>query len=192
MDYSKTTRFTSIETQTWMIPLLQYDIDLLFAIVKSILIHPIDTKKYKIRYDRTKNGIEHVLNNTVNKILANKNLIPYFEKRELPLQKKPEDRCILSCDHHALLFTSLLRNQGIQVRARTGYAKYIVKGLLIPHWIVEVYDEKSKEWVLIDPERCIKNVDKKDFVFANEAWIIKKMNLIYIFPVIVTQKINKV
>ncbi|MBN2738639.1 MAG: transglutaminase domain-containing protein [Spirochaetales bacterium] len=182
MNYAKINRFTSLDTQAWISSQLQFDIDFIFEIVKSILIHPVDVKKYGIRYDRRKNALEHVLNNTVNKILSNHNLIPFLNQRKLPLLTKPEDRCILSCDHHALLFTSLMRNLSIPVRTRTGYAKYIVRDLLIPHWIVEVFDSNYHEWILYDPERCIKNVDRKDFLFANEAWIAKKNDPNMTFP----------
>jgi hypothetical protein len=168
--YSTPNEFTRISKEKWMIEKLTDDPDFLFACVKSILVHPVDAGRQKVKYDRAKNGYFHAVTDTVDKILAYSGLHDALEKRELPLNTLPQDRAVLSCDHHALLFASLLRNIGTSVRVKTGYAGYIVPDMLIPHWIVEVLDPESGEWDLVDPERCIKKVNKVDFLFAHQAW----------------------
>ena len=45
-----------------------------------------------------------------------------------------------------------------------------MKGWLIPHWIVEIWNETEQAWKLVDPERCIENVDKSDFLPIEESW----------------------
>lgn len=168
--YREVTRFTEIGTEKWILDLLTRDLDFLFDCVKSILIHPIDTKFAKVKYDRSKSGVFHALNTTVEQILKYERLAPFLNERKLPLNTTPQDRAVLSCDHHALLFTAFVRNLKLPIRARTGFAKYLVKGALIPHWITEIYDEETQCWVLVDPERRIKSVDWDSFLLAGQAW----------------------
>lgn len=168
--YKKPNRFTQFTEQAWMIEQLLKDYGFLFSVVKSILIHPMDANAGKVKYDRKNNGIFQCYNSTVDTILKYGFLEPYLKERKLPLSTKPGERAVLSCDHHALLFVSFLRNQGIAARARTGYASYLDDDLLIPHWITEVYDETKGKWLIIDPERQLQEVNRSKFIFAAEAW----------------------
>lgn len=168
--YRQVTRFTEIKTEQWILQNLKWDIDFLFDCVKSILIHPIDTKSAKVKYDRSKSGVFHALNTTVEQMLKYDKLTPFLKERMLPLNTAPADRAVLSCDHHAVLFTSFVRNLNIPIRTRTGFSKYLVKGALIPHWITETYNEETQGWQFVDPERRIKSVDKENFLLAGQAW----------------------
>jgi hypothetical protein len=149
---------------------LRFDYDYLFGIVKSILIHPIDASAEKVKYDRKNSGIFHCENSTVERILGYNQLAAALSKKTLPLSTRPSDRAVLSCDHHALLFTSLVRYLGIPIRVRTGYSKYIVEGYHIPHWVTEVLEPNHKNWSIVDPERQCKSVERNQFVFAAQAW----------------------
>ncbi len=168
--YCRVTRFTEIKTERWMITKLRWDLDFLFDCVKSILIHPVDAGKEKVKYDRSKSGVFHAFHTTVEQILKYERLLPFLKQRTLPLNTMPQDRAVLSCDHHALLFTSFVRNLGIPIRVRTGFSKYIVKGMLIPHWITEIYDQTSASWKFVDSERRIKLVSQHNFLLAGQAW----------------------
>lgn len=172
MNYYKVpNRFTEINKEKWIISELKFDLDFIFTCVKSILIHPIDARKQKVKYDHLKTKLFHAMNTTVDAILAYPGLIEGLKNKKLPLVTCPQDKAVLSCDHHALLFTSMVRYTGNNIRVKTGYAKYLVPNTLIPHWITEIYDDNKKKWNLVDPEQLIKNVDKNDFIFAHEAWI---------------------
>jgi len=168
--YRAVTRFTEVRAEAWILDRLKWDLDYLFDCVKSILIHPIDTKSAKVKYDRSKSGVFHARNTTVEQILKYEKLAPFLRERKLPLNTAPQDRAVLSCDHHALLFTAFVRNLKLPIRTRTGFAKYLVDGALIPHWITEIYDEEAQCWVLVDPERRIKSVVRDSFLFAGQAW----------------------
>lgn len=168
--YKKQSRFTEIRKQAWIIEKIIPDFPFLMRCVKSILIHPIDASRQKVKFDRSKNGLFHAQNTTVERILDFPALQPYLDQNILPLATTPQDRAVLSCDHHALLFASLLRYQGFAVRLKTGFAKYIVKGRLIPHWIVEVYNNKTQNWKWVDPERCIEDLNKSDFLSIEKCW----------------------
>ena len=168
--YCQVTRFTEIKTENWILENLKWDIDFLFDCVKSILIHPIDTKLAKVKYDRSRSGVFHALNTTVEQMLKYDKLAPFLKERKLPLNTKPQDKAVLSCDHHAVLFTSFVRNLMIPIRTRTGFSRYLAKGALIPHWITEIYNEETKCWEFVDPERRIKSIERESFLLAGQAW----------------------
>lgn len=168
--YKRTNRFTRISRHEWIIDKLELDPEFLFAAVKSVLIHPVDAGKAKVAYDRKHNGIFHCQNSTVDRILSYDRLQRFLTKEQLPLETTPNDRAVLSCDHHAVLHASFLRHLGVPARVRTGFASYIVPGLAVPHWITEVFDQNKQEWIIMDSERRIRNVNRDQFIFACDAW----------------------
>jgi hypothetical protein len=171
MDFYKSiNRYSEIKNQEWMIEQLKFDYNFLFGVVKSILIHPVDAKTEKVKYDRKNRGIFHCENSTVETMLSYPRLEKYLIERKLPLKTIPNDRAVLSCDHHALLFASLVRYLGNSIRVRTGYSKYVVDGLTVPHWVTEVFDVDECKWYIVDPERQYKNVERNSFLFAAEVW----------------------
>lgn len=168
--YKSVNRFTSITGQTWIIDQLKPDFDFLFAVVKSMLIHPNDAEAADVIYDGRENWIFRCHSSTVDTMLQYERLGAYLDQRILPLATPPGDRAILTCDHQAVLLTSFLRHLGIPARARAGYCAYIVDGVMVPHWITEVYDEANRAWIMMDPEKRIKHVERSRFLFAAEAW----------------------
>ena len=180
--YCQVNRFTEIRTEQWILDKLKWDIDFLFDCVKSILIHHIDAKSEKVKYDRSRSRVFEAFNTTVEQILKYDRLLPYLKEKTLPLKTKPQDKAVLDCDHHALLFTSFVRNLNIPIRTRTGFAKYLFPGMLIPHWITEIYDAEINTWVFIDPERRIRGVNKDSFLLAWQAWQFSEMNPDFYIP----------
>ena len=91
---------------------------------------------------------------------------------QLSERRQPHERLVVACWHHALLLTCILREQGIPVRMRAGFARYIGRdtGLHVGHVVCEVWDENRGRWVLIDPDRQIVDVRRSDFEFPSEAW----------------------
>ncbi|HPF17629.1 MAG TPA: transglutaminase domain-containing protein [Thermotogota bacterium] len=168
--YTSVNYFTEITTQKWILNHLKLDYDFLFSVIKSIVIHPIEAKQEKVKYDRKKNGMFHCQNSTVETILKYGKLEKAFHEKRLPLMTTASDRAVLSCDHHALLFAAFVRYLNIPIRVRTGYSLYIVEGLAVPHWITERYDCENDRWIIMDPERKTKNVNKSGFLFAAQAW----------------------
>ena len=67
---------------------------------------------------------------------------PITKTRELP------DRMVCVCRHYAVLYSALLRRQGIAARARVGFARYLGPGWG-DHWIVERWDGR---WVRDDAQ----------------------------------------
>lgn len=168
--YSIPTRFTEITGQTWMIPLLRNDMDFLFRCVKSILLHPFDAKKEGVKFDRSNSKLFHATHTTVDSILAFPGLCKSLKCKSLPLKTLAADKAVLSCDHHALLFASFARYAGKSIRVKPGFALYFVPETYVPHWIVEVYDQREKRWTLVDPDRCLTFVEREKFLCAHRAW----------------------
>ena len=100
---------------------LPKSLDKLCVLVKNQLIHPFDVGKFadQIPKDRTS---EDQIFPTVSEML--KELLKRDENG-LIVSRKPEDRLVVACVHHCMLFASILRHHGIPVRIRAGFAKYI-------------------------------------------------------------------
>jgi len=105
----------------------------------------------------------------------------------LVASRKPDERLVVASDHHAKLFTAILRKRGIPVRIRAGFAKYIGKkrGLRVGKVICEVWDKNRNKWILVDPDRQKIDLPRNKFEFAHETWTyIKndKLNGTYFVP----------
>lgn len=136
-----------------------------------LLIHPLDAKSSNVRFNYKKalrSGVDH---RSIDHILANPQVHALLSLDTNDFQSEPSQRGILSCDHHAVLFASILRLKGKAVRARCGYVTYIVPGKLTPHWICEVYNESKRRWESIDPERVKFKFAKGAFLPAGKVWL---------------------
>ncbi len=139
--------------------------------IKKVLIHPIDAKNSDFRFDFKKALRSQIDHRSIDDILASPKVNALLKLNSLDFQSEPSGRGILSCDHHAVFFASILRLKGRAVRARCGYATYIVPSKLAPHWICEVYDIHKERWVYIDPERIKLDVDDGEFFPAGKVWL---------------------
>jgi len=90
----------------------------------------------------------------------------------LTMARKPEDRLIVACYHHALFLASICRYQNIPVRLRGGFARYYEKEAEVRfgHVVCEVWNADEKCWVMIDPDRNIIDVTTSRFEFPSTAW----------------------
>ncbi len=141
------------------------------AFIKKVLIHPIDARDSEVRFNY-KNAIRSQIDHrSMDDILANPKVHALLELDTADLQSSPAQRGILSCDHHAVFFASILRLKGKAVRARCGYATYIVPKMFTPHWVCEVYDGTSGHWEYIDPERVRVQFAADDFYPAGKVWL---------------------
>ena len=140
------------------------------ARVRCVLIHPQDARRAGGRARRAgvSSKVDHARHSTVASILDDGRLRQARLGRAVDV--KPEDRLVLSCDHHALLMTGMLRHLGVAVRARAGAADYLVAGQWRAHWLVEVrLDDGS--WALVDPERVRLDVPRSSFMTGGSLWL---------------------
>ena len=79
---------------------------------------------------------------------------------------------VVACYHHAMLLTSILRHQGTPARMRAGFSRYYEKdyGIRFGHIICQVWDEKGGEWIMVDPDRDLVDMEPDDFDFPYQAW----------------------
>lgn len=169
--FARPNAFTESASLEWICAQLGPTPEHAFAFLKSILIHPVDARRAKVRFDRSRLGLEHALHSTADSILSDPRLAPLLRERRLPLPSRPGERLVLSCDHHALLYTALRRHAGAPVRTRTGFATYLLPGARIPHWLCETWDEREGRWRFVDPERQRVAIAPELVELAGASWI---------------------
>jgi len=139
--------------------------------IKRILIHPIEAKKNNVKFDYKKTLRSQLDYRSIDDILSEPNVCALLSQQTLEIQSSPAQRGIFSCDHHAVLFASILRLKGKPVRARCGFATYLIPDMYTPHWICEVYDEQNGNWKFVDPEQALFNLDHGMFLSAGKVWL---------------------
>ncbi len=155
-------------------PLLQAlpdDYAEIMLFIKKLLIHPVDARNSGFRFNYKQALRGHIDYRSIDDILANPKANALLKLEALDFRSEPGERGILSCDHHAVFFASILRLKGQAVRVRCGYANYIVPSQSIPHWLCEVYDKRKQRWVYMDPERVKTEFDEGDFYPAGRVWL---------------------
>jgi len=102
------------------------------------------------------------------------------DKRGFIMDRKSEDKLVLTCRFTSILTVSILKAKGIACRVRSGYAPYFpdTGGYSVDHWINEYWNEKEKRWVVIDVDGCLHDTgfDMFDipvhaFDYPGKAWL---------------------
>jgi sulfatase modifying factor 1 len=137
-------------------------------LIKSQFIHPFaELLQYRDQIPKER-GDESVKYPTVKSILEG--LLAY-DSRGLVNDRKPKDRLILGCRHSAILLASILKHRGIPARLRAGHATYLIPDFHTSHTICEVWNEKDKRWMLVDPDMGKVDFSRDEFDFSNDAWL---------------------
>jgi formylglycine-generating enzyme required for sulfatase activity len=140
----------------------------LCSLIKSQFIHPFaELPQYRDQIPEER-GDESVKYPTVKSILEG--LLAY-DSRGLVNDRKPKDRLILGCRHNAILLASILKYRGIPARLRAGHATYLIPDFHTSHTICEVWNEKDKRWMLVDPSMDKVDFSRNEFDFSNDAWL---------------------
>ena len=140
----------------------------LCSIIKKQLIHPVELGDLRNKLPKNRH-YEDPKYPDVESIL--KGLLKYNEYG-LTKARKPEDRLIIACYHHCLLFASILRERGIPVRIRVGFARYFEKEYKVRfgHAICEVWDSEQQKWIWIDPDRQFVDFKHNKFELPHQSW----------------------
>ncbi len=102
------------------------------------------------------------------------------DQQGFTLERKAEDKLILTCRHTTLLVASILKTKGIPCRVRSGFAPYFPfeKGLSSDHWINEYWNEKENRWIIIDVDGSLHDtgidmydMPKDAFDYPAVAWL---------------------
>lgn len=87
--------------------------------------------------------------------------------RGLTLERKAEDKIVVTCRFTSVLFASLLKTLGVPTRCRAvhhyaSYIKDLPDKVSNDHWINEYWDSDKNKWVIADADASL-NFDPKEF-----------------------------
>lgn len=144
--------------------------DALCAVIKTQLIHPLEVGPHRDVIPQERE-FEDTVYLSVHSMLSD--LLAY-DSAGLARTRAPQDRLVVACLHHSLLLASILRERGIPVRIRFGFAPYIGRmvgmDVAISHVVCEVWDDEESRWVYIDPDREMIDFPAGEFITGAEAW----------------------
>ncbi len=166
--YRKYSSFTDPGEYAYLYENLPDSLPDLCSLIRSQFIHPYaDLPKYReqIPKERWNESLKYP---TVKSILEG---LLYYDSSGIVNDRKPEDRLVLICRHNAILLASILKYRGIPARIRYGHATYIIPNFHTSHAICEVWDEKDRRWMLVDPSMDMIDFNKEQFDFSNDAWL---------------------
>ncbi len=166
--YRRYSSFTDPGEYVYLYKNLPDSLPELCSLVKSQFIHPIvELPQYRDQIPKERwNETEKYT--TVKSVLQG--LLSY-DSRGFVKDRKPEDRLVLGCRENSLLLASILKYRGIPARIRYGHAAYLIPGFHANHVICEVWNEKDKRWMLVDPSTNMIDFSREKFAFGNDSWL---------------------
>jgi hypothetical protein len=156
---------------------LPADLPGITAAIQGVMLHLHWAKRYGVTLNRARE--EEANLRTVRDRLAR-----VFELQDAPLtEPRPlSKKTVGTCRDFTLLFTSILRHQGIPARARAGFGTYFTPGRFEDHWVCEYWQADENRWVMVDPQldalQCqVLSIDfdpldmpRANFVTGGQAW----------------------
>ncbi|UCH15735.1 MAG: hypothetical protein JSV22_07150 [Bacteroidales bacterium] len=137
-------------------------------LIRSQFIHPYaQLPKYREQFPRERWN-EYFKYPTVESILE---ALLSYDSRGMVEDREITDRLVLTCRENSLLLASILKYRGIPARIRYGHATYLIPNFHASHVVCEVWNEKNKRWMLVDPNLVMVDFSRDKFDFSNDAWI---------------------
>ena len=104
------------------------------------------------------------------------------DARGLVLDRRVEDKIVVTCRYVAILMACVLKSKGIPTRVRSGNAPYFEMGELgnvsADHWINQYWKEEEERWVTIDADGMDQrtsfdffDMPNNVFDFPSKAWL---------------------
>lgn len=167
--YKNYSKYTSPGEYAYLFENLPDSLQDLCELIKCQFIHPVDLGPYRHLIPKNRHNEDRKFT-SAEKLLA---ALLALDTNGLTFERKPEKRLVVSCRYHSILLASILKSRGIPVRLRYGYAPYLApgRGLHISHVICEVWNEKEKRWMYVDPDRKMVDFPKEEFETGGEAWL---------------------
>jgi hypothetical protein len=126
---------------------LPHDVPALCGVVQGLLFHPAGDP-YNIDPADERLGDQNI--RRVAERLAR---IRAVDARPLQIARPAEHRSAAQCYGFATLLCAMLRQQGMPVRVRSGFARYLATpDLTYNHWVCEYWRDTEHRWVLVDAE----------------------------------------
>lgn len=101
------------------------------------------------------------------------------DQKGLTMERKVEDKLVLTCRYVAILMASILKTKGIPARVRSGFASYF-EGTKDSwdHWITQYWKESEQQWVTIDVDGSwhrtgfdMYDIPEGKFDYSADAWL---------------------
>ena len=150
--YASHSLFTDPADMAFLFADLPTDIPALAQLVQGLLLHPFEAELYQV--DLSIIQRKEVNIRTVAEMLRR---LRGMDNRPLTEARPPAERLIGNHRDHAVLFCSLLRQQGIPARVRVGFAAYLSPTLNTDHWVSEYWQPdparpEGGHWVMVDAQ----------------------------------------
>ncbi len=108
------------------------------------------------------------------------------DSKGLTMNRKVEDKLVLTCRYVALLMASILKSKGVPARVRSGFASYFENTTEAwDHWITQYWKESEQRWVTLDVDASwhrtgfdMYQIPKGKFDFAPDAWLAVRRDII--------------
>jgi len=166
--YKNYSKYTDPGKYSYLFENLPDSLQDLCELIKCQFIHPIDLEPYKKRIPENRHYEDHKFP-SAEKLLAG---LLALDSTGLTFERKFENRLVVTCRYHSILLASILKSRGMPVRLRYGFAPYLAPGtdLHIGHVICEVWNEKEKRWMYVDPDRKMVDFPRDEFETGNQTW----------------------
>lgn len=100
------------------------------------------------------------------------------------LNRKAENKIIVTCRYTSVLMSSILKSKGIPARSRSGFTSCF-GGKSADHWINQYWNAQENRWVTIDVDGSLHSLDfnpydipENKFGFAANTWLgLRKKNI---------------
>lgn len=102
------------------------------------------------------------------------------DQRGLTMDRKVEDKLVLTCRHVATFMASVLKTKGIPARVRSGFAAYFegFGNFAWDHWIIQYWKKSENRWVTVDVDGSwhrtgfdMYDIPEGKFDYSADAWI---------------------
>ena len=103
-----------------------------------------------------------------------------LDSRGFTLDRKVENKLVLTCRYVSVLMSAILKAKGIPCRSRSGFAPYLVSGKSYDHWINQYWDESKENWITFDADGFFNDdilgfsqydIPTNQFDWAADTWL---------------------
>lgn len=101
------------------------------------------------------------------------------DSRGLTMDRKVEDKLVLTCRYVAILMAAILKAKGIPARVRSGFADYFEgEKIAWDHWVTQYWNGKETRWVTVDVDGSfhrtgfdLYDIPERRFIWSAQAWL---------------------
>ncbi|MFI5782074.1 transglutaminase-like domain-containing protein [Nocardia sp. NPDC051570] len=173
MSYATQSRFTDPRDMAWWLGDVSAEIADIHAAAAGLVFH------YRANGNLARHGFGAERVHEIDLRYADSLLTRLRELNPAPpgQARARTDRVVGCCRDFTVLFIAMARQRGIPVRARVGFATYLLPGWALDHEVAEVWDDGESRWRLVDPQLVehdefdVLDVPRDAFLTGPRAWL---------------------